>query len=103
MARLTKISTSQRYNWLGRGRLSISTELSDIQGPRGAYWFAATRFLARKQEGKRYQKGREGGERAWRQRTASVLRKRDGHALEQAHEAGIGTNRIEHGIEKCKR
>src|ERR1017187_3072367 len=103
MARLTKISTSQRYNWLGRGRLSISTALSDIQGPRGAYWFGATRLLARKQEGKRYQKGREGGERAWLQRTASVFRKRDEHALEQAHEARIGTNRVKDGIEKYKR
>src|ERR1035441_7435262 len=49
MARLTKISTSQRYNWLGRGRLSISTALSDIQGPRGVKSFTAARILTSKQ------------------------------------------------------
>src|ERR1017187_5546664 len=49
MARLTKISTSQRYNWLGRGRLSISTALSDIQGPRGAKSFTAARLHASRQ------------------------------------------------------
>src|ERR1035441_7955187 len=66
MATLTKISTSQRYNWLGRGRLLVSTALSEIQW---LSWFlvgfAAARFLALMQGSDTISEGAGRGRGAW--------------------------------------